>query len=160
MDFLNVVFFIYDGFLSVWHALVLVLTVWTDPMGRAGKPVSILTRHGRVNVFLLAVDSTTRDLRFLAMFWRIRRASPLLRALTPRGALVVRGVVLFAGAHPLGFRLRVDLSAETGGLTHPRIDSGGFCHHSLRKGDCHTLIDALAPLLGKKQCPTIWSADQ
>jgi hypothetical protein len=157
--------------LRVWLALLALLTVRTDPFGRARAPIPVRLGRRRLPAAVHLTDaSDVLQLRLVAYFWRNcpEQTCQALHALVGRHfgdadtPLDVSGVVTFPRrasaprALPLAFRVRLDPAAEAFTLTH--AGAAPPCAHeaaALALGSA-AIGDALRPLLGRNGCPVLF----
>lgn len=150
-----------------WLSLLALLTVWTDPCGRARAPLRAAAVGARpgAEVFLLTAK-TPRELRLAAFFWRHYGAftrQDLLWLATrhgvPRGRFDLAGAVVYAKTPrgtgdvlPVAFELQIDLVA--GKLAVRHSSPAGRCAHSDLPITLNAvgLGDVLKVLLGRGPC--------
>jgi len=152
-----------------WFSFLMLVTVKVDPANRARRPIPVRVGRSRVPAeIILTAAGADRDLRLLACFWRHHpeQTAQALCALT-RGPVDVSGVIVFPQiadaprALPLAFRVLVDPVGKTATLTHARASASAssetVCEHPLGPlvMNSAVLAEVLAPLLGRRVCPSL-----
>ena len=159
--------------MRLWLSVLAFATVRLDPFGRSRAPLPVtIGRAGTPGKVVFTAGTTPLERRVAVFYWRNSREftrAGLCQLAAKYGiarAFVLSGVVVLdrrggAPSPPLGFILELDLETGTATLTHTRAwaasDESFVCKHAPAAFSLGSvaLRDVLAPLLKRRQCPSL-----